>query len=236
MLLATNNNPVSFVPDDVASLQKLVRELRSQVHIEQLARERAEYRVKDLLRRLFGPKSEKLDPNQYLLAIEQVDADQALALSTQPVAAPPAALPGSQPTPKRKGGGRRAAPANLPVETTLIDLPEEQKAGLVKIREEITEEQEYRPSQFYVHRIVRPVYVRASGQSPCAARGRLAGAGHPAVRCRSGPAGTPAGEQIRRSSAAESHRADRRACRHRAASAEAMPVGGELRAPAACDP
>ena len=41
----------------------------------------------------------------------------------------------------------------------MIDLPEEQKAGLVKIREEITEQIEYTPSQIYRRQIVRPVYA-----------------------------------------------------------------------------
>ena len=39
----------------------------------------------------------------------------------------------------------------------LIDLPAEQKEGLVKIREEITEQIEYQPSRFYRLHLVRPV-------------------------------------------------------------------------------
>jgi hypothetical protein len=41
----------------------------------------------------------------------------------------------------------------------VIDLPEEQKAGLVCIREEITKQLEYRPSQLYMLHLVRPVYA-----------------------------------------------------------------------------
>jgi hypothetical protein len=41
----------------------------------------------------------------------------------------------------------------------VIDLPEEQKAGLVCIREEITKQLEYKPSQLYMLHLVRPVYA-----------------------------------------------------------------------------
>jgi transposase len=41
----------------------------------------------------------------------------------------------------------------------IIDLPDEQKAGLIKIREEITEQIEYCPSRFYLLRLIRPVYA-----------------------------------------------------------------------------
>jgi transposase len=40
-----------------------------------------------------------------------------------------------------------------------IDLPEDQRQGLVKIREEITEQIEYQPSRFYLLQLVRPVYA-----------------------------------------------------------------------------
>src|SRR5262249_25035632 len=110
----------------------------SQLLLEKTGREKAEAKLKDLLRRLFGPKSEKLDPNQFRLALGQVEADSTLATEQPPA---PATVDAAKASPaKRKGGGRRAAPAHLPVETTVIDLPEAEKAGLVKIREEITEE------------------------------------------------------------------------------------------------
>jgi transposase len=58
------------------------------------------------------------------------------------------------------GGGRRAAPENLPVlETIRIDLPAEQKAGLVWMRDEVSYEQDYQPSQFFRRQIIRPMYA-----------------------------------------------------------------------------
>jgi transposase len=121
----------------------------------------AEARVKDLQRRLFGPTSEKIDPKQHLLALESLEADQALAVVEPPVP-PPAPAP---PKPRTKRGARRPIPANLPVERVVHDLPEDQKRdpltgqALRVIREEITEEIDYRPSRFVKVLHVVPVYA-----------------------------------------------------------------------------
>src|SRR5690606_7294567 len=86
MSLSTNNN--LCLPEDVATLQALVREqhmamaaLHAQLQIEKLGRERAELKVKDLLRRMFGPKSEKLNAAQGLLFGVASAAEQAAAVA-----------------------------------------------------------------------------------------------------------------------------------------------------------
>lgn len=148
--------------DHTAQLQRQIAELQAQLLIEKSARERAEYKLQQLLRRLFGAKSEKVDPNQLALVLGQIEADQELSAEVAPIPVLP-----SEPVAKVKnGGGRHPAPPHLTVQTTLIDLPEEQKAGLQKIREEVTEEYEFQPSRYYLHRIVRPVYADPAKQSP----------------------------------------------------------------------
>lgn len=160
LCLPTNNN--LHLPADVATLQALVREqhtalsaLRAQLHIEKLGRERAELTVKDLLRRMFGPKSEKLNAAQGLLFDVASAAEQAAGMAR-------AALKRASTAIKRmhRGGGRRAAPQNLPIlDTVRIDLPEEQKAGLVWMRDEVSYENDYQPSQFFRRAFVRPLYA-----------------------------------------------------------------------------
>lgn len=113
---------------------------------------RAEYKLQDLLRRIYGPKSEKISPAQWALFGLPEAAEAALARAASKAA-------GTTSTKQKKRGGRRAAPQDLPVHREVIDLPEEQKAGLVKIREEITEQIEYRPSLFFRRQIIRPVYA-----------------------------------------------------------------------------
>ena len=137
------------------ALRQRVRELESALQITTLALGRSEYRVQDLLRRLYGPKSDKIDPAQLALLSDQLDEDQALREVKPPVPAVPA-----NPAKRRKGGGRRPAPAHLPIERIEIDLPEDENRGLIRIREEITEEIDYRPSQFIRRHLVRPVYVK----------------------------------------------------------------------------
>lgn len=112
-----------------------------------------EAKLADLTRRLFGPKSEKLDPAQLQLALGSVQADDAIAQESPP------AVEEKKPVQPRKGGGRRPVPENLPTERVVLDVPEADRVGLVKIREEITEEIDYRPSQFIRRQYVRPVYA-----------------------------------------------------------------------------
>ncbi len=128
-----------------------VRELESLLKNSEARCAKLQYKLDDLLRRLYGPKSEKLNPAQRLL----------FGLMQQPamLPGPPQSRSGSGAGRRKRRGGRRAPPQNLPVHREVIDLPEEQKAGLVKIREEITEQIEYQPSQFFRKQIVRPVYA-----------------------------------------------------------------------------
>ena len=145
---------VTATPQDLdrEALLSRVRELEPLKNSEARCA-KLQYKLDDLLRRMFNPKSEKLNPAQRLL----------LGLTEQPamLPPPPQSTTGTGGSRRKRCGGRRTPPQNLPVRREVIDLPEEQKAGLVKIREEITEqitEQiEYTPSQFYRRQIVRPV-------------------------------------------------------------------------------
>jgi Transposase C of IS166 homeodomain len=60
--------------------------------IESLARERAETKLRDLLRRLYGPKSEQLSEDQLRLLLEPLDADEQLWCDTPPAPAVAAKL------------------------------------------------------------------------------------------------------------------------------------------------
>jgi hypothetical protein len=115
-----------------------VRELESLLKNSEARCAKLQYKLDDLLRRMWGPKSEKLNPAQRLL----------FGLMQQPamLPRPPSSASGTGGNRRKRRGGRRTPPQNLPVRREVIDLPEEQKAGLVKIREEITEQIEYTPN------------------------------------------------------------------------------------------
>ena len=57
----------STLPDDPALLQPLIRELFEQLRKSQRREESLQAKVDELARKLFGRKTEKLDPNQLAL-------------------------------------------------------------------------------------------------------------------------------------------------------------------------
>src|SRR5271170_6627220 len=140
---------------DAPALRVRMRELESLLKISEARCARLEYKLQDLLRRIFDPKNEKLNPAQRALfglpeagaSVPSVPTTAASGTSTDAHAK------------RKKGGGRRPPPENLPVRREVIDLPEDQRVGLVKIREEITTQIEYQPSMFFRREIVRPVYA-----------------------------------------------------------------------------
>jgi transposase len=158
--MVTRVPPVQHDPE---VLLARIRELESRLKISEARGDKLEYKLQDLLRRIHSPKSEKLNPNQWAL-FEIAGSGTAFVQELKRAAGQ------TKNARRRRGGGRRRAPENLPVKREVIDLPEEQKAGLIKIREEITEQIEYQPSQFYLLQIIRPVYAsRARTHAPIVA-------------------------------------------------------------------
>jgi len=136
MMSTINIGSCEPLPEDVSSLQSLVRQLRSELTIEKLGRQRAEAKVKDLLRRMFSPKSEKLNALQGLLFAAGSATEHAAAVTRDAIKRASAAAK-RLPSLREK----RRAPENLPIlDTVRVDLPEDEKAGLVWMRDETTYE------------------------------------------------------------------------------------------------
>ena len=123
-MITENSYITDPLPADVTALQTLVRGLRSELKISNLRCARLEYKMRDLIRRIYDAKSEKLNPAQRLLFGILEENQVAAALL-------PISTNNTQTTTglgKKKGGGRKPKPENLPIRRQLIDLPEEQKA------------------------------------------------------------------------------------------------------------
>src|SRR3954471_3582683 len=110
----TPADPPAALPDDPAILRQMVRELLDLLRQTRDENAQLQHRLELLLRRLYGPRTERFDPNQPLLIPDAFDA---------PAAAPPRdtspvpGAPGADLTPARKkqrGHGRRALPEDLP--------------------------------------------------------------------------------------------------------------------------
>jgi Transposase C of IS166 homeodomain len=90
------------LPDDPALLKAMLAESLAALRTSQQEGERLRARLEQLLRRLFGPRSERLPPDQPLLFPEPA-ADEA-------VTPPPPTAPDEPIKPRRKGHGRQHLP------------------------------------------------------------------------------------------------------------------------------
>lgn len=136
---------------DPEILQKEVIELRSEnVYLKE--------QNAWLLRQIFGKKSERLvDVNPEQLKLDGFENEEPAKTKTIPAH--------ERRTKNRTGEDTICLPDDLPVETTVIDLPEEEKTcketglPLKKIGEEISHKLAHRPGSFFLKRIVRPKYA-----------------------------------------------------------------------------
>jgi transposase len=130
---------------------------------EELARAYAkiatlEQTVEILIRRIFGKKSEKLDPAQLLLLL------QGPATPEETAPAPVVVEEPVQPARRQSAAGERKKvrlPEDLPIIEEVV-VPEEVKAAPQdwrRIGEEISLKLEYEAARFFQRKIVRPKYV-----------------------------------------------------------------------------
>jgi transposase len=127
--------------------------LRAQVAGLQKDLEEANRKVEYLLKRLFGTKSETIDPRQLELLLSGIEST--------PAPEPPAVVRDPR-SPRRKASPRKPRiPENLPTEDIVID-PEEVKADPASYRligEEITQELDVVPPRYFRRRFIRRKYV-----------------------------------------------------------------------------
>lgn len=144
-----------------------IQELISQLQSSQRQVTILQHQVEQLLRRVYGRKSEKLDPNQLMLdplMLEALRNNERQAASSQP--------PQSASVKRKKG--RKAArrhPGRIPIPEHLerveivLDIPEEEKVcpetgrALKQIGFEVSEKLEYRPGKLIVNVYKRPKYA-----------------------------------------------------------------------------
>lgn len=152
--------------DLIEQKQLQIEELTKKLHSTQLSMKMLQHQVEQLLKRVYGRRSEKLDPNQLMfdnLILEAID---------QPLPQPPPKLLGEEKTEgkkprtvKRRHPGRIPIPEHLERVEIVLDIPEENKVcpetgkPLKKIGEEVSEKLEYRPGKLIVNVYKRPKYA-----------------------------------------------------------------------------
>ena len=115
------NDTEASLPEDIALCHELIRQQADSLERAQRRIEQLEHAMDLLLRQKYGPRSERLDPNQLRLFIEEGD---------EPVPAEPDVFPEPPETPKRtwKRRGRQTLPENLPRVPVIIELSEHERA------------------------------------------------------------------------------------------------------------
>ncbi len=160
---ATTSQGVPPLPDDPAVLKRMIVELLAALKESQHEREGLRQRLDLLLRRLYGQKAERFDPNQPWLLPEMAPAAE------EPVA-PDSATTNDETEdtdrPKSKGRhGRKKLPDNLPRCRCEHTLPEAERlcpcCGEVcpKFGEDVHEQLDYQPASLFVCQHVRFKYA-----------------------------------------------------------------------------
>ena len=144
-------------PDDMDALKALlvVAEARDQRKQERI--DRLELLIAALRQAMFGRKSEKIDPDQFELALEDIETAIAAIRAEDEAVDPPKARPA-----KPRNANRGSLPKHLPRVEEVIE-PEAsvciRGGGLHQIGEDVSERLDVIPAQFRVIVTRRPKYA-----------------------------------------------------------------------------
>lgn len=146
------------LPADVDLLHRLLRDMAAAVESRDGEIERLQAIIKQFQRTQYGRRSERLDPDQFALGLEDLDADIAQVETSRPALKEAA-----------KGQPRRGPlPEHLPREEVLLDVNGAVcpcGGALHAIGESVSEMLDWVPAQLRVIRIRRPKYgCRACGK------------------------------------------------------------------------
>ena len=147
--------------DDLPTARALIASLQEQLTKSQREIAVLRHELDILCQRLFGKKSERVDPRQLKLALEQLANERGSV--TEPVEMDSGETPVRGQT-RRRPTGRRPLPAHLPRRRVEIDIADAEKqcaCGHLRTRigEDIAEKLEYEPASFVVIETVRPKYA-----------------------------------------------------------------------------
>jgi transposase len=152
------------LPDDLDAAHRLIRELLATLREQTHLNANLQHQLEQLLRRLYGKKSEKLDPNQLLLFAQEILEAAAAQPTPEPAPAP------SPPKPPTKGHGRKPLPASLPRKPVIHDVPPEERlcpecgGERTCFAKERREQLEYVPASVIVLEHIWPKYACAACQ------------------------------------------------------------------------
>jgi hypothetical protein len=144
--------------DDLPTARALIASLQEQLTTSQRQIVALRHELDILCQRLFGKKSERVDPRQLQLALEQLQNERGAV--TEPVEMDSGETPVRGHT-RHRPTGRRPLPAHLPRRRVEIDIADSDKQCAcghprTRIGEDVSEKLEYEPASFVVIETVRP--------------------------------------------------------------------------------
>jgi transposase len=153
------NDAEAALPNDITLCHELIRQQATALEQAQRRIEQLEHSIDLLLRQRYGPRSERIDPNQLRLFTEEGDDPVPSAEST--------VAPECPAKPKRpwKRRGRQALPEHLPRVPVVIELSEHERICLgcggvrAHFADEVSEQLDYVPASLFVRQFVRRKYA-----------------------------------------------------------------------------
>ena len=150
--ICTHNVPLptpAQLPNDLETLKRMLIEVMLTLHQERREKEQLQHRMRLLLQRLYGPRSERCHPDQGFLFAEAAD--------TADAAAPPAEDSQDKSRQRRRGKphGRGKPPADLPRRTLHHQLTEAERLCVcgnlrIDIGTDINEQVDWQPASIFV--------------------------------------------------------------------------------------
>jgi transposase len=159
------------LPDDPLILKRMILELLATLKREQHDKQELRDRLDLLLRRLYGPKTERFNPDQPLLFDEPAEG-QGSATAAEPAAA------AEQPAKKRHGKphGRKRLPKDLPRKPVHHQLSEAERTCVcgqlrIDIGADVSEQLDWQPGSFFIweHWVHKYLCPHCAKKNPAAA-------------------------------------------------------------------
>jgi len=174
---------IAELEQQIAALEKSNAELRQRLELAEaeskslrldkekleLERDSLKFKLQDALRRIYGRRSEKVNPDQLVfdfLKLGDEASEELKAEEAQNPSSPLDAGSDERVVVRKRKKRKNPSPSSLPVRTEIRDVDPESKLcpcgcgrPMVKIGEKVTEELECEPAVLYIRRIVRPVYA-----------------------------------------------------------------------------
>lgn len=164
------------LPADLVTCHALIRELLEAQRDKDHLLAGLQHQLQQLLRRMYGRSSEKIDPNQLAL-FEKLLAELAQSTPTTTPEPAPVSTPEVATSNGTGGHGRRRLPAELERRRVEFDLPEAEKpcpccqSMRERLGEEVAEKLDYQPAKVFVRQEVRFKYVCRVCEAAAAATG-----------------------------------------------------------------